>query len=1066
MDRRAIFCDQHRDRGNRPRVRGLAEHMRKRSVIALLFGSATILAGGVAWLNREDILRSYVTDMLRDKRVQAAYRIENLGLSRQIFRDVRIGDPRNPDVIARRVEVELAYGLTGPRLAAVRADGVRLRGRFDGQKLSFGALDALIPQSDEAFELPDMDVALRDAQLALQTPWGAMGAAVAGSGNLQRNFSGRAGLVAAQLNYGDCQGRAINGDLRLTVADGTPMVSGPLAVSTLGCGAARVADLRLGIDAQIPVDLQRISYRMGVESGRLVQGTMQVARLSGEVIGTADGEFRTNARWRLTGYSGRAVGASLTSLSLAGDASRDASGNVAMRADARLSGARLAHNPLTDGQAALAATPIGPIVATLGSAVERMSRNGLGGQAALTLNIPQNGRAMLQAGNIALASSNGARLRVAAEDALRWDFVAAPRINARADFGGGGIPQGRLHFAGSTDRFDAQIALAPMEAAGARLALTPINLNRRAGQLRVATGINLSGPIGNGQVEGLRAAVNAVVGDDGSVRLAGGCQRVGWQSLTSGTTSLGASQFSLCVDGTNPLRWTGNGVGGAVSIPALNLSGQSGGEAVAVRSAMTRWDLGSGQFSMRDAALSLGDGPRSTQLNFASLDGRADGDGFVGQYAGAAGGLAAVPIHIDAAAGDWRWHDGALALGAQLRLTDVQSPPRFEPLASEDVQLRFADGRIRLGGNLFLPAQDGRQQVTIAHATVEHNVATGAGQADLNLVPLHFARDGLQPVHLTNMVLGVAADFVGTLTGVGHFRWSGDGNVTSDGEFATDSMDLAAIFGPVAGASGRIYFNDLLNLTTPPGQTLHIASVNPGIEVQDGVLLYQLLPGNRIQIISGRWPFAGGELRLRPTLLDFDAAAARFLTFDVEGVDAGIFLSRYQFDNINATGIFDGSLPTKFDADGGRVEGGELRARSGGTLAYLGELTNYDLGFFGNYAFRSLRALAYDNLIIRMNGRIDGEMLTEVEFGGLAQGEGAERNFITRALDHLPIHFTMRINAPFRQLLSSARAIYDPTILIEQNLPSLLREQQRQEAAPPAPADGQAVQPPLSQNGG
>ncbi len=799
--------------------------MRKRSVIALLFGSTTILAGGVAWLNREDILRAYVTDMLRDRRVQAAYRVENLGLSRQIFRDVRFGDPRHPDFTARRVEVALAYGLTGPRIAGVRADGVRLRGRFDGQKLSFGALDALIPQSDDAFELPDMDVALRDASLALQTPWGAVGVALAGSGNVQRDFAGRAALAAPALGYGNCSGRAVNGDLRLAVVGGIPALSGPLAVSNLGCGSATVADLRLGIDAQIPLDLRRITYRMGVESGRFAQGAAEIARLSGEVTGTADGALRADATWRLTGYTARAVGASVASFGLTGDARRDAIGNMTLRADARLNGARLTHNPLTDGQSALAATPIGPIAARIGSAIDAMSRGGVGGQAALRLALPQNGRATLSAGNIALVSSSGASLRIAAAEALRWDLAGTPRVNARADFGGGGMPQGQLRFAGSLDHFDAQMTLAPMVAAGARLALTPVNLNRRGGQLRVATSVNLSGPLAGGEVAGLRTAVNAVVGDDGSVRLAGGCQPVGWQKLTSGTTSLDATRFSLCIDTANPLRWTGNGLAGAMSIPTLDLNGQSGGAALALRSSMARWDVGSGQFSLSDAALRLGDGPSPTQLSFATLDGRADGNGFVGQYAGAAGGLSAVPIQIDAAAGAWRWRGGALELGAHLSLADVQTPPRFEPLASEDVQLRFADGRIRLGGNLFLPAQDGRQQVSIAQALIEHDLTRGTGQADLTLVPLHFARDGLQPVHLTNLVLGVAADFVGTVTGAGHFRWSGDGNVTSEGDFATDAMDLAAIFGPVTGASGRIHFNDLLNLTTPPGQALRMASV-------------------------------------------------------------------------------------------------------------------------------------------------------------------------------------------------------------------------------------------------
>src|SRR3546814_16123806 len=75
-------------------------------------------------------------------------------------------------------------------------------------------------------------------------------------------------------------------------------------------------------------------------------------------------------------------------------------------------------------------------------------------------------------------------------------------------------------------------------------------------------------------------------------------------------------------------------------------------------------------------------------------------------------------------------------------------------------------------------------------------------------------------------------------------------------------MSLAAAFGPVTGLSGDIHFSDLLGLETPPGQTMRMGSVNPGIEVTSGVVHYQLLKGQQVRIEDGKWPFAGGELTL------------------------------------------------------------------------------------------------------------------------------------------------------------------------------------------------------------
>ena len=90
-----------------------------------------------------------------------------------------------------------------------------------------------------------------------------------------------------------------------------------------------------------------------------------------------------------------------------------------------------------------------------------------------------------------------------------------------------------------------------------------------------------------------------------------------------------------------------------------------------------------------------------------------------------------------------------------------------------------------------------------------------------------------------------------------------------------------------------------------------------------------------------------------------------------------------------------------------------------------------------------------------MNGPLAGEMVTEVRFAGVSQGEGAKTNFLIRRLQRLPFVFNIRIKAPFRGLLDSAQSFYDPKRLIGATCP---RCSTRQNNA----AEGR-VQPPASE---
>ena len=356
-------------------------------------------------------------------------------------------------------------------------------------------------------------------------------------------------------------------------------------------------------------------------------------------------------------------------------------------------------------------------------------------------------------------------------------------------------------------------------------------------------------------------------------------------------------------------------------------------------------------------------------------------------------------------------------------LRDRESPARFEPLLARDAELALVDNRITAQAALRNPASDR----LVTDVEVRHNLASGAGRADLDIPGVRFD-EALQPLELSLLAKGVVANAEGVVTGQGRIVWSPDGEVTSTGQFSSESIDFAAAFGPVRGASGTIEFTDLLGLTTAPGQTLRVASVNPGIEVADGEVGFELRNGEVLAVTGGSWPFMGGELILRAVDLNLGVSEERRYIFEIVGLDAGTFVTEMDLENISATGLFDGAVPIVFDANGnGRIDTGVLISRPpGGTVSYVGELTYEDLSPIANFAFDALKSLDYSQMRVIMEGPLTGEIVTRVRFDGVRQGEGAKSNFVTRRLAALPLQFRINIKAQFYQLLTNLKSLYDP----------------------------------------
>jgi translocation and assembly module TamB len=1021
-------------------------------VLAVLAGLLALALLGL-WLARKPLAQGEVDRLLADARVPGRYTIADLGLGRQRLTDVVLGDPARPDLVADWLETRTAWGLSGPYLAGVRGGRVRVRARWADGRLSLGALDRLLPRGEagKPFSLPALGLEIADLRARIDTPWGVVGAKLMGEGRLDGGFQGRLALTAARLGR-DCaveRPEAVWSVRTIAVGPLRPArveLEGATQGAGLACGAVRAGYWNANGTATATLgerpgwatkqDVAATDLRHPAATARALAGRIDLAS-SDRLAGTVD----------LTGREVRASGVRAARVAVAGDVrggpdGQGFSGELRLaQADARGAVPRFAD--------AGAGTPLGPILAGLDTALNQAART-FAARATIAVDRRPNGvRVQLIGG--AIEASSGARVTIVDGPGgeLRPDgrIAFAGALTA----GGGGLPglTARLRY-GPDGAIQGVVNVAPYAVGDARLALTPVRFSAGGGAWRVITDAELSGPLPDGRVEGLRLPVD-VRWRDGALRVAQGCVPVEWRSVALSGLRLDPGALRLCAGAGPLLTAQGGVVRGAARLGATRLTGRLGASPLALTATSANLRLADRGFTLRDVTARLGTATRATLLSVATLQGSVQPGGVGGQFAGAGGRIGSVPLVMSDAAGRWRFGQGLLALNGDLTVSDAQTErPRLRPMTVREVALTLRGSLIEATGTARAPT-DGRK---VADLRIRHDLTRGAGGATIAVPGLAFDKQ-LQPDQLTPLTFGVIADVRGTMTGEGRIDWTPEA-VTSSGVFRTGGTDLAAAFGPVTGLAGEIRFTDLLAVVSAPGQRATVKSINPGVPVTDGVVTYRTLANSRVQVEGARWPFAGGALTLDPTLLDFSGPAERRLTFHVVGADAGKFLQTFDFENLNATGVFDGTLPMVFDATGGRIRDGRLTVREGGgTIAYVGELSRKNLGFWGNYAFDALKSLRYRSLDIVMNGPLAGEMVTEVRFAGVTQGEGARSNFLIRRLQRLPLVFNVRIRAPFRGLLDATASLYDPKRLIERNLPELIERQNR--------GRDPAIQPPASE---
>jgi len=103
-------------------------------------------------------------------------------------------------------------------------------------------------------------------------------------------------------------------------------------------------------------------------------------------------------------------------------------------------------------------------------------------------------------------------------------------------------------------------------------------------------------------------------------------------------------------------------------------------------------------------------------------------------------------------------------------------------------------------------------------------------------------------------------------------------------------------------------------------------------------------------------------------------------------------------------------------------------------VSYVGPVSNAHQGMLGKVAFDVLKGVRYQRLDVLLNGSLDGDFVSSIQFGGVREVETkADRSYLAREIEKVPFHFNVQVKAPFRGLLNAMRSYNNPRSVLNQS---------------------------------
>lgn len=948
-----------------------------------------LVLAGLLYLNRRAATRQILIGWLERQGVPADIDIERVELDGIVAR-VRIGDPRNPDAVVERVEVDYAIGApwskTGLGLTPSRIRLVRpvLRASWRNGEFSLGSLDPLVERFTGRPPRPDARgplVLVEQGRVRLDTEYGpanVLGDARLDDGKLIR-LSAR--MPAADLKSGEIEARALAATLALTTTGDRVALQASASADQATLPGFAGSGARLTVTGDLPYpDLKQ---RRGDGRARMSIGLV-AARLTAGDLAARDAVADLDFDGQTSGW--------LKTFRIEGEADADIR---AARIDGGDLDAAAAAVRWTDARAVVARSEAGfgwRIDGAARASAGRVSGAGLDGSgvALTSTSLTAGGRdaAFEVSGPLGLSADRlawGELSLAAARGAADLELVSDAGLRLRLD-GGLRAARGAWPLFGPAARDDGP-DIGEMKRALGAFAVDIPAFTVRAGD--GGTRVTLDRPAtlrpANGGVLTIRPAAGPVFaaapGQLGGGALALTATRgkgLPEASFAIPSWRLTPDGFTADLDGRAALDFE---LARGISLDTRGRLTSSNGRVTYVAAGCTPLSVERLELGENDVVDVSG---RACPINrplVSIADGRWRADGALSGLDASAPFLA---LDFRDAEGRFAATGGPAGLGLEARVDratveDATSPLRFNPLS--------ASGSARLANEDWTGAFDlSRNDAVLGRLKLAHDGPTGAGGLTIDAPSIVFAPEGLQPGDLSPL----AGEFVGSpATGSvafqGRIDWLEDAEGSSAGRLTIPGLDFVSPAGPVKGLKGTIDFISLAPLVTAPGQRL-TADVLESVAPLTDIELTFGLDKSGVTVEGGDLTVAGGLIRVEPFALPLDRSQPFSGVIVLENVQLGEVLAGSGFgDKVALDAVVSGRLPFTSDPVSGlRITAGSLAAVQPGRLSIPREsLSGLEAGGGGegvppntvqDLAYQAMENLSFDILSAEVNSLDEGRI--------------------------------------------------------------------------------------------
>jgi hypothetical protein len=1031
----------------RGRKRRIARRAAVGAAVVLVILSLLI---AIAWLNRRAAARELLVGWLDHRGIQADVEIERLELNGFVGK-VRVGDAANPDVSVERVEVDYALALPWSRTGmGVTPSRIRLvrpvaRASWKDGKLSFGSLDPLIEEFTGKPPRPDSRsplVIVETGRLRLDTEYGPLSLLADARVDNGRLMRLAARMPAASLKSGDIEARGLGGELDLATTGDRVAVRVLLSAESFSAPGASGTAARLSGTGDLPYP--DMKARRG--DGRAVLDlTLAGERLAAGDISASDAILDLAADGEVSGWiETLAFNGAATPRLRAGRIT--APGLNARSADMTARDAQVALQSSKDG---VAWSVEGPArfsaasgrasdleVSSLTAASSRLAVSG--SSAGIEASGPLTARLdRATFGDLVLNRAEG-RLDLDYASGRTTDLVLTGALSS---------PRGAWPLFGAAMGEDVPELAAMKQALGA-FALNIPALRLTSGEAGLA--LALTRPASLTPANGGVLTVSPVAAPIYSARPG---ERGGGALTLAATRGAGLPEanfavpdwrltsggFQATLEGRAALDF---GLARGLEVATKGVLATEGGRLTYASSDCLAFTVERLDMDENDVMDLSGDLCASGGPLVVSQNGRWRAGGRLSDVAASAPFLAMAfdQIQGTAFATGSRAGLGLEAVVSSARIEDATRPRRFNALG--------ASGTATLADERWSGAFDlTRHDATLGRLTLAHDGRAGEGGIIIDAPSLVFAEDGLQPADLSPL----AADFVqspatGSASFEGRLNWSDalpEGS--SSGRLIIPHLDFVSPAGPVKGLSGTIDFTNLAPLTTPPGQTLNIQTVESIADFTDLDLTFSLDKA-AITVDGGAIRAAGGTVSVEPFSVPLDRRPFSGVIV-LDRVQLGDLLKGSGVgDQVDLDAVVSGRLPFTSDPDAGvRIVDGTLYAAQPGRLSIEREVLEVEASTEGDVppntvedlAYQAMENLAFDTLTADVNSLGEGRVGVRFHIVGrhdppqrqelrLTIPELISRDFLNRTLP-LPsgtgINLTLDTTLNLNQLVSDLLAV-------------------------------------------